>query len=115
MDKNKQEFIKKWLNASGLYHKEHEFTQDLDSLLEQQNEIKEIDNCPFCKSDNVFSFVMKHHKCKKCDERWDLPTIEQQKPVLNETIISVRCNCTNSEASIINGKYFCSTCNRQLT
>lgn len=26
--------------------------------------------CPFCKSDDLFEFELKHSKCRKCNERW---------------------------------------------
>ena len=26
--------------------------------------------CPFCKSDNLFEFELKHSKCRKCKEQW---------------------------------------------
>ena len=26
--------------------------------------------CPFCQSDDLFEFELKHSKCRKCNERW---------------------------------------------
>ena len=36
--------------------------------LEDNKDKKEI--CPFCRSTNIFSFELKHSKCKLCNERW---------------------------------------------
>ena len=26
--------------------------------------------CPFCQSDDLFEFELKHSKCRKCKEQW---------------------------------------------
>jgi hypothetical protein len=36
-----------------------------------KKEILNINNtCPFCGSKNLFSFVLRHTKCRKCNQRW---------------------------------------------
>lgn len=47
----------------------------VDSAIEQMTKIKseffgEKDTCPFCESDDLFSFELRHTKCRKCNERW---------------------------------------------
>ena len=44
---------------------------EISELVElYKKELNINDTCPFCGSKNLFSFVLRHTKCRKCNQRW---------------------------------------------
>jgi ribosomal protein L37AE/L43A len=68
-DKQFWETLKSYVKNVGIKDGLEEDGRVILKMCEEQ--LKENnEKCPFCSSEDVFSFELKHSKCRKCNEQW---------------------------------------------